>query len=243
MTQDHIPDEVLMAYADGELTSEETEQLETRLDCDPELAARLRVFSRTGEALQALHQADAKNVLPPGLEQALRSTIGEERVEQTAPPAGNVVAFRRRAMPLWSGALAASIALGIGLGVGLMANTGIGPSETVNPVFAALDTVPSGTTATLDDGRNLRMVASFRNDQGALCREYEVSRAEGRKAVAVACHEGSGWEPQLMLALGGAEGYAPASAPELLDLYYLQSEAGTVLSPGEELDALTGLTD
>ena len=41
-----------------------------------------------------------------------------------------------------------------------------------------------------------------------------------------------------MLALEGAEGYAPASAPELLDLYYLQSDAGAPLSPEDERAAL-----
>ena len=45
-----------------------------------------------------------------------------------------------------------------------------------------------------------------------------------------------------LVALGGAEGYAPASAPELLDLYYMQSEAGSVLPPEEERAALAALT-
>ncbi|KJZ23331.1 anti-sigma factor family protein [Tritonibacter mobilis] len=248
MNQDHIPDEVLMAYADGELPADEAAALETRLSEDADLAARVQVFSASAAALQGLKQADTSAAMPAGLEQALRARVASAAVGAPAMvaadpvPAGNVVAFPQRRVPLWTGALAATVALAVGLGAGLLAGKGTGPSGNADPVVAALDSLPSGAATTLVDGTELRMVASFNSSDGALCREYEQIGQNATGQLTVACRDQGAWVPQLVLALGGAEGYAPASAPELLDLYYMQSEAGSVLSPDEERAALAALT-
>jgi hypothetical protein len=241
MTGDDITDEMLMAYADGALDAEANARIAARLEGDAGLAARLAVFTGTRDALAGLARRDAAEVaLPPGLQARMMARVAEARVEATEAPAGKVVALAphaARRVPLWSGALAASLALAIGLGGGLM--LGQGGGDPISPVAAALDTLPSGAEETLSDGTALRIVASFVSAEGALCREYEVTRPSGLHAVEVACDAGSGWEVQLMLALEGSEGYMPASAPELLDLYYMQSEAGAPLSAEEERAALS----
>ncbi|PXW80258.1 hypothetical protein BZA02_106220 [Ruegeria sp. P4] len=248
MNQDHIPDEVLMAYADGELPADEAATLEARLSEDADLAARVRVFSASAAALQGLKHADTSAAMPAGLEQALRARVASAAADAPAMvaadpvPAGNVVAFPQRRVPLWTGALAATVALAVGLGAGLLAGKGTGPSGGADPVFAALDSLPSGEVTTLADGTELRMVASFNSSDGALCREYEKIGQNATGQLTVACRDQGAWVPQLVVALGGAEGYAPASAPELLDLYYMQSEAGSVLPPEEERAALAALT-
>lgn len=248
MNQDHIPDEVLMAYADGELPADEAATLEARLSEDADLAARVRVFSASAAALQGLKHADTSAAMPAGLEQALRARVASAAADAPAMvaadpvPAGNVVAFPQRRVPLWTGALAATVALAVGLGAGLLAGKGTGPNGNADPVFAALDSLPSGAATTLADGTELRMVASFNSSDGALCREYEQIGQNATGQLTVACRDQGAWVPQLVVALGGAEGYAPASAPELLDLYYVQSEAGSVLSPEEERAALAALT-
>ncbi|MEE2809561.1 MAG: hypothetical protein VX412_02130 [Pseudomonadota bacterium] len=249
MNQDHIPDEVLMAYADGELPADEAATLEARLSEDADLAARVQVFSASAAALQGLKHADTPATMPAGLEQALRARVASASavdapamVAADPVPAGNVVAFPQRRVPLWTGALAATVALAVGLGAGLLAGKGTGPSGGADPVFAALDSLPSGEVTTLADGTELRMVASFNSSDGALCREYEQIGQNATGQLTVACRDQGAWVPQLVVALGGAEGYAPASAPELLDLYYMQSEAGSVLPPEEERAALAALT-
>ncbi|WP_114963349.1 anti-sigma factor [Tritonibacter mobilis] len=248
MNQDHIPDEVLMAYADGELPADEAAALEARLSEDADLAARVQVFSASAAALQGLKHADTSAAMPAGLEQALRARVSSAAADAPAMvaadpvPAGNVVAFPQRRVPLWTGALAATVALAVGLGAGLLAGKGTGPSGSVDPVFAALDSLPSGEVTTLADGTELRMVASFNSSDGALCREYEQIGQNATGQLTVACRDQGAWVPQLVVALGGAEGYAPASAPELLDLYYMQSEAGSVLPPEKERAALAALT-
>ncbi len=249
MNQDHIPDEVLMAYADGELPADEAAALEARLSEDADLAARVQVFSASAAALQGLKHADTPATMPAGLEQALRARVASASavdapamVAADPVPAGNVVAFPQRRVPLWTGALAATVALAVGLGAGLLAGKGTGPSGGADPVFAALDSLPSGEATTLADGTELRMVASFNSSDGVLCREYEQIGQNATGQLTVACRDQGAWVPQLVVALGGAEGYAPASAPELLDLYYMQSEAGSVLPPEEERAALAALT-
>ncbi len=248
MNQDHIPDEVLMAYADGELPADEAAALEARLSEDADLAARVQVFAASAAALQGLKHADTSAAMPAGLEQALRARVASAAADAPAMiaadpvPAGNVVAFPQRRVPLWTGALAATVALAVGLGAGLLAGKGTGPSGGADPVFAALDSLPSGEATTLADGTELRMVASFNSSDGALCREYEQIGQNATGQLTVACRDQGAWVPQLVVALGGAEGYAPASAPELLDLYYMQSEAGSVLPPEEERAALAALT-
>ncbi len=247
MNQDHIPDEVLMAYADGELPADEAAALEARLSEDADLAARVQVFSASAAALKDLKHADTSATMPAGLEQALRARVTSASADAPAMvaadpvPAGNVVAFPQRRVPLWTGALAATVALAVGLGAGLLAGKGTGPNGSVDPVFAALDSLPSGEVTTLADGTELRMVASFNSSDGALCREYEQIGQDATGQLTVACRDQGAWVPQLVVALGGAEGYAPASAPELLDLYYMQSEAGSVLPPEEERAALSAL--
>lgn len=249
MNQDHIPDEVLMAYTDGELPADEAAALEARLSEDADLAARVQVFSASAAALQGLKHADTSAPMPAGLEQALRARVASASavdapamVAADPVPAGNVVAFPQRRVPLWTGALAATVALAVGLGAGLLAGKGTGPSGGADPIFAALDSLPSGEATTLADGTELRMVASFNSSDGALCREYEQIGQNATGQLTVACRDQGAWVPQLVVALGGAEGYAPASAPELLDLYYMHSEAGSVLPPEEERAALAALT-
>lgn len=244
MTQDEFPDETLMAFADGELDAATRARVEARLAVDAALAARLAVFSDTRAALSGLVARDAAGVdLPPGLAAKVQAQIAG-----AAPPArtpvDNVVALAPRArLPLWTGALAASLALAIGLGAGLMLAPGGPDASGSSAVLAALDVLPAGASDTLADGTMVTVIASFVSAEGAFCREYEVTRPAGLHSVEVACDAGGGWDVQLMLALEGTEGYAPASAPELLDLYYLQSDAGAPLSPEEERAALASRGD
>lgn len=255
MTRDEITDEMLMAYADGELDAATRARVEGALVEDTALAARLKVFTATRAALGALGRHDAASIgMPPGLQAALRAKIEGAAAAGAAPapatPADRVVPFQprpARSVPLWTGALAASLALAVGLGGGLLLGSGSGSGGAGGPqgaaLRAALDSVASGDTQSLADGSTLTVIATFVSAQGAICREYEVARPAGVHSVEVACDDGTGWEPQLMVALGGAEGYAPASAPDLLELYFEQSDAGAPLDPAAERAALAARGD
>ncbi|MFZ3583770.1 anti-sigma factor family protein [Loktanella sp. DJP18] len=246
MTQHNLTNADLMAFADGEADGATAALIRTRLPDDLELAARLRAFTATRDAMAGLAAQDAAGSgLPPALAARLQATIGAKGAASpdpiTAPldRGATVVPLRRptpRAVPVWLGALAASLALAVGLGTGLMLG---GPSQqALDPVFSALDTVPSGDTVTLPDGRELRPVASFAASDGVFCREYEVSSPDGTGSVAIACADGTGWDTRLLIPTTTASGYAPAAAPDLLDTWYAGSDAGAPLIPEDEAAAL-----
>lgn len=249
MTQNDVTDTDLMAFADGEADAATAALIRARVTDDPALALRLRAFTATRDAMTALEAQDAAEPgLPPALAARLQATIGAKGAA-TQPPVSapaapmeegaTVVPLRRPtppAMPVWTGALAASLALAVGLGAGLMLAE---PTpQAPDPVFAALDTVPSGDVAALPDGRALRPVASFAGSDGTFCREYEVSSPDGTGSVAIACADGTDWETRLLVATTTATGYAPAAAPDLLDTWYADSGAGAPLGPEDEATAL-----
>ncbi|ETX30406.1 anti-sigma factor family protein [Roseivivax isoporae] len=249
--EDDRQDEILMAYADGELPPAEASALEARLAAEPDLAERLRLFTGTRDALSAAAARRAEAPLPEGMEARLRAAMAGAAAGRSTD---NVVPLRARAAtaPAQGGsawapaAIAASLALAVGLAGGFILGVGSGSGPTPPPltlaaldpgVSDALDTVPSGEDAALEDGRTLAAIASFEDGAGAFCREYEVIAADGRRTVSVACDAGEGWDMRLALDAGreAADGsFVPASSLEVLDAYYATTGAGAPLPSEDE---------
>lgn len=233
MTPADIEDDMLMAYADGELDAETAARVEAALDQDEALAERLGVFLSTRSALKAAF--DPPPPVSPGLEAAVRAM---------AEPRGRVVSLTARRAPVWRpAAVAAALALAVGLGAGwLLAPPGGVPATglALAPgADAALVSLASGETADLGGGR-LTILSSFEDADGALCRE--VAQDGAAAMLAVACRAGSGWELRFALAAGsGGEAYRPAAAPEALDAWLMATGAGEPLDPAAEAAALARL--
>lgn len=253
MTRTDPTDERLTAYADGELPAGEASELERRLATDPELAARLRRFAATRDVLRQTAR-EALLALPPGLEAKVRAQLAAGHAD-----GDRVVALPARpgrwrpGAPLWTGALAASLALVVGglggylLGAGsgeeARQATAAGLHEFPAAVAAALNRVPAGAETVLAGGTRLAPVSSFTGADGAFCREYELAGPDVRGRVEVACDGGTGWALQLAVVTGGGEGYAPAASLEVLDLFLTQTGAGAPLSVDEEAAALAARPD
>lgn len=229
-----IDDQTLMALADGELDAATAAKVSATVKADPALQARLRMFTETRRRLRA----DAPAVQPSDKDADLIAMI---RAAQTAsnttaksPPPAAVQPANINRRPLM--AIAAALALAV-VGLGWWQNGG--PSETGLGAgqLAALDSLPSGQTQRLDDGRDLTMIASYQNGDGEFCREYETFGDTAQ--IVVACRGGDGWAERFAVSIQEDPGYVPAAGEIAeLDQFLNQSGMGQPLSPEAEATAL-----
>ncbi|MCR9122782.1 MAG: anti-sigma factor [Phyllobacteriaceae bacterium] len=247
-------DTALMAYADGELDAEERAEIARAVERDEALAARLAVFTRTrqaaSDAFEPLLDAPVPDALASSIAQMVErheTAAASSATEAAADDKSNVIAFDRdaRRTSAWRFdlAMAASIALVAGGVIGYLASGWGGASQPSGMVTANLDnpglpaalrTVPSGEETELGSDR-FRAIASFRDEAGHLCREFELDGADASTLVSVACQTDGQWRVRFTVAAAGADdGYAPASSLEALDAYLSAIGAGEPLSADDE---------
>ncbi|ANH03400.1 anti-sigma factor [Shinella sp. HZN7] len=240
MNKDDFDDETLMAFADGELDEARSLALEEALATDEALAERLTVFldSRrlVGEALKPL--------IDEPVPEALLASVRKMAEEAQSPRDNIVVSFRPKPQQMaqpttrpWLMPVAASL---VALVTGVIGFTlgSMGPSATDSAaeIAAALDREVSGRDIRLS-GAVLHVVATFRDERGELCREYELKQ-EASSTLTVACRQDGAWATRLALTTPQAEGYVPASTQETIDTYLTSIQAGAPLSAEEERKAL-----
>lgn len=262
MSTQQFDDETLMAFADGELDDETRQAVEKAMETDDEIVGRVALFAKTGAlSKQALGPLSAEPV-PDALLANVKAMIEDHErtdVEDVAKE-DNVISLAVAARPPWHASstrwalpLAASVALVIGGVAGFyLANApgetqidGLRIAQFDQPgLIDALQSVPSGSVTTLPStGDRLRMIATFRDAEDGLCREFEVDRDDRSTFVSVACRLTEAWEVQFAVAAasGSADGYAPASSLESLDAYLSAIGAGEPLSDVDEKAALAAL--
>ena len=251
-----LNDEILTAYADGELEPDMRAAVERRIAADDVFAERVRRFKES-----RAHARDAlapllREKVPEALSASVQDLLAGAR-EAPQHDGSNVIPLasgQRRAAPpafaRWAMPLAASVALVVGAAAGFVIGTsgtdeqpglaiaGLGQAG----VVTALDTIAAGSEDSIGAGERFRAIATYRGADGAVCREFEVDRADGSTIVAVACHPDAAWEVQFaVVARQASDGYAPASSLESLDAYLDAVGAGAPLSPEAERNALDAL--
>ncbi|UXT51140.1 hypothetical protein FY136_17680 [Agrobacterium tumefaciens] len=242
MIMEHFDDETLMAFADGELDEATSLRLEKALESDEALAERLAVFLDTRTALAATMKPLIDEPVPDALAASVRRMVEKAEVDASRTEDDNVIAFHKREKPeiprrgqRWLMPVAASIlAVITGIG-GFMAGRGSIESglSLEHTLSAALDRQPSGSDTALGQSEALRIVSSFVDGRGELCREYELKRQQD-STTAIACRSGNMWITRLALSSPRADGYVPASSQEMIDAYLTSIEAGGPLSAAEE---------
>ena len=246
MSPADFSDETLMAFADGELTPEEAARIESAMDADDELVARVALFTQTRAASKTALKPLLDEPVPPQLTSAIEAMIARRRSAEA--PAGNVVALPARTPNRWMLPLAASLAAVVigGLAGYRLAGSGAG-SEGLqvagidnSELDDALATVAAGEERQLTGaGRRFRAIATFRDAGGATCREFEVDSADRSTVISVACLAGGQWRVSFAVAAAGNDaGYAPASSTQALDAYLAAIEAGEPMSRETEAEAL-----
>jgi hypothetical protein len=212
-----IDDDLLMAFADGELDEIGRARVERAIAVDPELAARLEVQRRLRERLAA-HYAPAMEEEVPA---RLRALLESDVVDIGAARA-------RRVRPVWQqvAALAATLVLGLFLGrsfwlpeagpVGVAGGTMVAQGT----LAQALDTQLASAQAR---GAATRIGVSFAAADGRLCRTFDSAAVAG-----LACRGDAGW--QLMMTV-------PGSGPAAGELRQAASGDPHVLAAAQELMA------
>lgn len=209
-----LSDEMLMAYADGELTAADRAQVEAVLAHDPVAAERVAAFAATGRALGILYSTPMLEPVPQRLIEAVmgQSNMGPSKATATVIPFNRPQRVKPQAVPNW--AMAASVAV-LALGIGTLwmakqhnsadadglygvAASGDGVKLAGLELAAALNSTLSATTAALViDGQaaSMKPVFSFAAASGAICRQYQINRTDAPPIGGVACRSnGEQWQ-------------------------------------------------
>lgn len=223
-------EETIMAYVDGELDPAAHDAIATAALTDGDLADRIAAQRALRERLRTHFAPVTAEPVP----EAWIDTIRAGTTPATVIDLAQARAARAAPRPVWTrawvgGALAASLVMGLFIG------TRIAPSGPIVAQGGAL--LASGDLAhTLDtrlastQGESpIRILASFRRDDGTLCRAFSGAAASG-----IACHDGAAWRLQHVLpgTTPGAGAYRQAASPDGALMALAQTMAA-----GDPLDA------
>lgn len=230
-----LPDEILMAYVDGELDEKETNDVRKAIKADPKVQKRVEIFTDSAAMLQGVYDAPLHEAVPKKLLKAI------ENSESGKPPRklfDHIADFLR--MPGWQPAYAlmATFVLLIGIGAGYLVSEIISPNKAFSPVALnsekfsrGLETTASGQTFNIAD-RALQVtpVSTFLDKSQRYCRQYEqvIIGQNGEKNLShgVACRDASGnWHTMIYIAPHPAGKspansikYIPAGDEDLIDI-------------------------
>ncbi|MFC7398718.1 anti-sigma factor family protein [Chelatococcus sp. GCM10030263] len=250
MSSIHLRDEILMAFADGELDETVAAAVEQAMRDDPAVVARVVNFARSRRIARSAFLAEVAPAPSSALEDAVLAQI--RAVEGGPRPASGRTGRQEGAAQGWSRRilpLAACLAAVVAGGLGYLAGTRSGPAaghvglvaDLQSPtVTERLDRISSGHEEDTTSGR-LRVVSTIRTANGALCREFELAQAP-RKADAIACRQGGEWGVTLAVIGEESTGYRPADGSDVVGNYLQSVGAGAPLTGPDEVKALAELT-
>jgi hypothetical protein len=214
-----ITEELLMAYADGELDAARRAEVEAAMAADPAVAERVGRHRRLRAQLAGAHREALSEPVPEALTGGVR---------RPAPTAGAVVvdlaeirarrtAARERPAQGWRrwGTMAACLVGGLVVGAALMQRpapmvvaSAAGELTAQGPLAHALDTQLAAEPG--GGARPVKIGVSFRSIEGRYCRTFQAASLAG-----VACREPRGWSVPVAVAANAAQpagGYRTASS-------------------------------
>jgi hypothetical protein len=233
-------DEILMAYADGELGEPARAAVERAIRTDPAVAERVAQH----RALRSRVSNAFAGVLDEPVPQRLQSTVSSAKVVHLdAVRAARQQQVRERARWSWQqwGAIAASLVVGVLAGaLGLRSVQGdaalasMAARDGTLVAQGKLDTALTQQLASAGDtGSGVRIGVSFAAKDGTYCRSFALGGAAG-----LACRKGEQWAiPVLAEAPAGADGayrQAGSAMPQAVLDAIDQRLTGAALDAGDE---------
>lgn len=181
-----MSDEQFFAWLDGELDPAEAAHVEARVAADPELARLADEHRAFGGQLRAAFAPVAAAPVSEPLRQSFDRPA--EIVDLASRRADRPK--RRSHLPQWA-AMAATLAVGVLIGTMAPGSAGDDPVELRGDkiyAVAALDRALDRQLASSGHG-DVRIVLTFRNQAGALCRSFTQAGTSG-----LACRQGRDWQ-------------------------------------------------
>lgn len=224
----NITDDILAAYADGELDGAEAARVAAAVAADPALAEKVAAHRALKERLAAHYAPIAEQAVPPHLAALLSGGQNKDKAG-----GGDVISFAaarqkrglvpvlRRWGPIAGPALAASLVLAV-----LQPWNGASPEGYAEPALAAA--LDSQLVATQPTDAETRILLSFERDGGGLCRAWRGGSEGG-----IACRDDTGWKIEQQFALGESAGGQFRQAGSEADLL----AAAQDMAAGGALDA------
>lgn len=218
-------DEMLMAYADGELDLVSRAEVEAAMAQNPEFAAAVERHRRLAARVKAAYEGVADEPVP----EKLANLAGGANVIALRR---SVPAPRRWSMPQWT-ALAASITLAVAVGV-LVSRGPSEPYEETDAGLVARGMLEDALTARLASAAGesaVQIGMSFRERGGNYCRTFHMEHEA--PLAGLACRSGEDWQIRVLAAARSRQGeLRPAAAMPMAVLHAVDAAID-----GEPLDA------
>jgi hypothetical protein len=206
-----ISDEILMAYADGELDAAAREAVESAMHEDPQIAARIAQHRALRLQVQAAYAAELADEVPQRLLAAAQGGADTERKivnlrDYARATNDRGVATRRR----WrtAGTLAASVVAGVGVGFLIWGRAGSpfvrGAGGELLAGAQLAQALSSQLVAEQSSRSGVLIGISFLAKSGDYCRTFALGAAVPQSGLA--CRHGKGWQVQALIQSSGGTG-------------------------------------
>lgn len=225
-------DEMLMAYADGELEAVARAEIEEAMARDPALARAVERHRAMAERIGGAYG----DVLDEPVPERLLALAAKPA---TAPVADLATRRRerstraaRRHLPAWAAA-AASLAVGLFVGIFVAREPAAPYAESGGDLVArgALDAALTSQLATAGGSHGVHVGISFRDRDGGYCRTFQLQH--GASVAGLACRRGEAWKLEVLAAAPHVDGDLRTATA--MPLPVLQAVDATI--DGEPLDA------
>lgn len=228
-------DEMLMAYADGELDGTQRAEIEAAIASDPAVRRAVERHRALAVRVKAAYQDVLDEPLPANLAsltgKPVAAPVVELRAEREARRAPRAALLSWR-MPQWA-AMAASVALGLMVGAFVLRGPSSPFEETAAGLMArgALDRALTQKLAGSAGTGGPQIGISFRDRAGQYCRTFHVER--GTPLAGLACRSGEEWRVHVLAAASSRAGGMRTAAA--MPMAVLQAVDAAI--QGEPLDA------
>jgi hypothetical protein len=232
----NFSDEVLMAYADGELDEAARQQVQDAINQDPDIARRVATHLGLRESLRVCFEPILEEPVPDRLIAAARA-----KPRDSSQP--NVVPLRGARAPVrpWPtrAALAASFALGalaLQLGTSLRQSQSITERDGQLLASGHLDQALSNqVSGSAESQTPVQIGVSFLSKSGRYCRTFQLR--DSTSIGGLACKDADNWKLEILARADGSPSSNPEYRPAASNVPPAVIQAVNDTIAGEPLDA------